>query len=312
MHFPLQVRDDAEFDVVGFGTNAVDHLIRVAEYPAFNSKVEFSHYERSAGGEVASTLVGLQRLGMRTAYAGRFGDDAEGKFGLQTLIDEGVDVRDAEVIAGASTQTAFVLIDEMTGERTVIWRRDPALGYAAPDAPLSAAARCRILHMTTHDAEACILMARKAKENGVVVSVDVDRLCEGLDELLPLVDVLISSADFPEKATGVHELEPALQKLHERYGCSVTGATLGSEGSVFYCAGGFIKASGYTVPGGCRDTTGAGDAFRAGLLYGILMGQTTENAAHSANAVAALKCRMPGARAGLPSATELTAFIKNS
>jgi sugar/nucleoside kinase (ribokinase family) len=91
MEFPFKLLTDTEFDVVGFGTNAVDHLICVPEYPVFDSKVELSSYSMQAGGEVASTLVGLQRLGFRTAYAGRFGNDKEGKFGLQSLIDEGVD-----------------------------------------------------------------------------------------------------------------------------------------------------------------------------------------------------------------------------
>jgi len=57
----------------------------VPAYPAFDSKVELTGYTKDAGGEVASTLVGLQRLGSKTTYAGRFGSDAEGEFGLKTL-----------------------------------------------------------------------------------------------------------------------------------------------------------------------------------------------------------------------------------
>ena len=93
MQFPFQLPENREFDVVGFGTNAVDYLIQVPEYPVFNSKVELTDYVQAAGGEVATTMVGLQRLGMKTSYVGRFGSDTAGDFGIQTLRDEGVSSR---------------------------------------------------------------------------------------------------------------------------------------------------------------------------------------------------------------------------
>ena len=120
MNFPFQTAKNKEFDAVGFGTNAVDFLIIVPEYPEFNSKIELSDYAQLAGGEVATTMVGLQRLGLKTAYIGRFGDDQAGDFGLQSLRGEGVDVRFAEQISRAKSQIAFIIIDERSGERTVI------------------------------------------------------------------------------------------------------------------------------------------------------------------------------------------------
>ena len=71
MHFPFRIRENTEFDVVGFGTNAVDFLIQVPEYPAYNSKIELVDYVQAAGGEVATTMAGLQRLGLRACYIGR-------------------------------------------------------------------------------------------------------------------------------------------------------------------------------------------------------------------------------------------------
>src|SRR5688500_18065393 len=127
MRFPLNIPAEATFDVLGFGTNAVDFLISVPEYPNFGSKVELTSYVRKAGGEIATTMVGLQRLGMRTSYAGRFGDDDAGRFGIRTLEEEGVDLEFSEAIAGAETQIAFIVIDDETGERTVIWKRDEKL-----------------------------------------------------------------------------------------------------------------------------------------------------------------------------------------
>ncbi len=85
MRFPFSLPPPREFDCVGFGLNAVDHLVVVPAYPEFDTKVRLVKHVRSAGGQTASAMVALQRLGLRTAYAGRFGSDAEGAFGLATL-----------------------------------------------------------------------------------------------------------------------------------------------------------------------------------------------------------------------------------
>ncbi len=311
MEFTFKLLTDTEFDVVGFGTNAVDHLICVPEYPVFDSKVELSSYSMQAGGEVASTLVGLQRLGFRTAYAGRFGNDKEGKFGLQSLIDEGVDTSYAEIVPDATTQIAFIVIDEQSGERTIIWRRDKKLAYRPSDAPLTAVASGKILHLTPLDTHAAIEMAKTAKENGVIVSIDIDNIFEGIDDLLPLVDILTASSSFPARLTGVTDDRAAMREIATRYGCPVVGMTCGRKGSIFLCEDRFIETPGFEVPNGCKDTTGAGDAFRAGLLYGLLAGETLETSARIANAVAALKCRQIGARSALPDNFELNGLLKN-
>ncbi|MEP6704252.1 MAG: carbohydrate kinase family protein, partial [Acidobacteriota bacterium] len=98
MQFPLKLKKDAEFDVVGFGTNAVDFLIQVPRYPEFNSKIELTNYSQAPGGEIATAMVGLQRLGMRTSYVGRFGTDHAGDVGMDSLSREGVDLTHAEKI----------------------------------------------------------------------------------------------------------------------------------------------------------------------------------------------------------------------
>ncbi len=311
MKFPFDLPKNKRFDAVGFGTNAVDFLIRVPTYPAYASKIELSDYVRAAGGEVATTMVGLRRLNLKTAYVGRFGDDPEGNFGLQTLREAAVDVSFAEQIAGAQTQIAFIVIDERSGERTVIWQRDKLLAYDETDAPLDAAGLGKVLHFTTHDARACRQMARRAKATGTIVSSDVDNVFDGIGELLPHVDVLICSTEFPEKFVGIKNRRDALREIKSRFGCPVVGMTLGEKGSLLFCENVFVETGGFRVPGGCRDTTGAGDAFRVGLLYGLIRGETIENAAQMANAVAALKCRALGARTALPNRAELDEIIEN-
>ena len=311
MRFPFKLPKDRKFDVVGFGTNSVDFLIEVPEYPSFDSKIELTNYTQAAGGEVATTLVGLQRLGLKTSYAGRFGEDAAGVFGIDELIAEGVETLFAEKVKAARTQVAFIIIDERNGERTVIWNRDKNLGYSADESPLAISSIGKILHLTPHDTEACIELARHAKMENTIISLDIDSVFEGVDELLPLVDILISSANFPEKLLGISDRKEALQEMVSRFGCGIAGLTLGKSGSLIFSGGEFIETKGFEVPGGCKDTTGAGDAFRTGFLYGVIKGKPIEESARIANAVAALKCRKIGARTALPSVTELEEISHN-
>jgi len=309
LRFPFRLPVDKQFDAVGFGLNAVDHLIVVPEYPVFDTKVRFLEHKQTAGGQTATAMVALQRLGMKTAYAGRFGSDVEGEFGLASVKDEGVDVEFVEVIEGARTQLAFIIIDARTGERTIIWDRDERLAYKPEDVPIALASRGRVLHLDAHDPPACARMAWAARDSGAIVSADIDNIYEGLPELLPLIDILIVSKEFPHRLTGISDERASLVELKARYGCSLVGMTLGTRGAIVYSEGQFIESPAFEVPGGCRDTTGAGDAFRGGFLYGLLGGEDIDTSLHFANAVAALKCRGLGARTELPTQSELSKFF---
>src|SRR6202521_5245211 len=310
MRLPFSIPEQKEFDAVGFGLNAVDHLIVVPEYPAFDTKTRFTEYEKSAGGQTASAMVSLQRLGLKTAYAGRFGSDEDGRFGLRSLEYEGVNLDFAETIDGADNQIAFIIIDSRSGERTIIWDRDERLSYRRDEAPLELAARGRVLHIDAHDPPACAVMARAARAAGTIVTSDIDNIYEGLPELLPLIDVLITSSEFPHRQTGISDERAALVEMKARYGCAVVGVTLGARGALVYSEGEFIVSPAFAVPGGCRDTTGAGDAFHGVFLYGMLHGEELETCMMLGNAVAALKCRSLGARAALPTLDELKDFLR--
>ncbi len=312
MNFPIELPTGKEFDAVGFGLNAVDHLIVVPEYPAFDTKVRLLEHKQSAGGQAATTMVALKRLGLQTAYAGRFGSDSEGQFGLQSLAGEGVNCDFVEVIENARNQIAFITIDARSGERTIVWDRDERLAYQPDQAPAEFGALGRVLHLDAHVPLACVRVARNAKASGTVVSADIDNVYEGLPELLPLLDILIGSKEFPRRVTGIADHRAALRELHARFGCAIVGMTIGAAGAVVYCEGKFIESPGFPAPGGCRDTTGAGDAFHGGFLYGLLSGADLETSLKFGNAVAAIKCSALGARTALPTAPELTNFLNHS
>lgn len=312
MHFPLTLPANKPFDAVGFGLNAVDHLIVVPEYPAFDTKIRLLEHKQSAGGQTATTMVALRRLGLKTAYAGRFGSDPEGLFGFQTLKDDDVNVDFAEIVEGARNQIAFITIDARSGERTIVWDRDDRLAYKPEDAPAEFGAMGRVLHLDAHDPPACVRVARAARASGAIVSADIDNVYDGLPELLPLIDIMIGSKEFPRRVTGITDERAALVELKARYGCTLVGMTIGAAGAVVYGDGSFIESTGFAAPGGCRDTTGAGDAFHGGFLYGLLTGEDIETSLKLGNAVAAIKCSALGARTALPTNSELDAFLKDN
>ena len=142
---------------------------------------------------------------------------------MESLAGEGVDVRFAEVIEGARTQVGYILIDARTGERTVIWDRDERVAYGADEAPARVGALGKVVHLDAHDPPACARVARAARDAGTIISADVDNIYDGLEELLPLVDVLISSKEFPRRLTGITDERAALVEVKSRYGCGIAG-----------------------------------------------------------------------------------------
>src|SRR5581483_1421204 len=99
--------------------NAIDHLVVVPHYPEFNTKIKFVSSKLAPGGQVATAMVALSRLGLTTKYLGSVGADQPGKVQLESIRSEGVDVSGVRVVEGAETQTAFIMIDQRTGERTI-------------------------------------------------------------------------------------------------------------------------------------------------------------------------------------------------
>lgn len=310
MNFSLSIPQDREFDVVGFGLNAVDHLVNIPRFPSFNTKVRLTDHQQMSGGQVSSAMVGARRLGLRAAYVGKVGYDNEGRMLIESLQDEGVDCSGVMIAVGAKTQGAVIIIEQFSGERTILWYHDDQTRIAPEELRQEWITRGRVLHIDGFDTKAAIQAARWAHAAGMAVTIDLDTAYPGIDELLPHVDCLITSQGLANELAGSMDERAALQTLHERYGCYLVAMTQGSRGALAFVEKQFIASSAFRPPV-LKDTTGAGDAFRAGFIYGLCNGLTIEETMRAANAVAALQCREMGARDGLPTSEELHAFLKN-
>lgn len=295
---PPRLPADRPFDVVGLGANACDHLVQVPHHPAAGEKVRFRAYHREGGGQTATALVAMQRLGLRTRYIGGVGDDGEGDEVLAGLDREEVDLSAVRVRPGGLTQRALILVDAETGERTIVWGRSAGMVVTAAEIVPAQIEAGRILHTDAQDPRAAARAARIARAAGMPVVTDLEPVRPGLEVLLPEVDFLICSAEFPERATGRADLGEALRLLHERTRGGTVMATLGDCGVALWRNGGVERFPAYHVA--AVDTTGAGDVFHGGFAVAMVMGLDLVAAIDFAQALAALKCLRPGGRGGLP------------
>jgi sulfofructose kinase len=303
----------AEFDLVGVGLNATDTLLLVSKYPALGGKIAFEREILSPGGQVASALVTCARLGLRTKYIGAVGDDERGRIQMTSLRDAGLNqvsmnLDDLEIRTGCPNQSAYIVIDQSTGERTIFWHRPECLSIDPAHITPEKIVGARMLHVDGHDTPAVARAARIAREHGIPVSVDVDNIYPGFDQVLASVDYLVGSTEFPARWTGERDPFRALERIQEQCGMRVAAMTLGPHGALAREAGKFTYSPGFVV--NCVDTTGAGDVFHGAFCYSVLKGFTVREALEFSNAMAALNCTHLGARGGIASAEEARALVE--
>lgn len=333
-------------DVVGVGLNATDTVIRLPHFPAFNSKVEVAGSEVMPGGQVASALVACAQWGLRTRYIGSVGDDHAADLQHSEFSRAGVEAH-LKSVPGCSSQQAFILVDQGTGERTILWRRDPRLALRPEDVPRELIVHARALHVDGHDNLAAAQAARWAREAGIPVTADVDNLYPDVEPLLDSVDYLIASQEFPARLTGERDLLRSLPAIAQRHGCRVAGATLGRDGVLAWAPvaatfrsppalnllpdvardkqtynggpnvaatapavdAGFLYCPAYQVE--VRDTTGAGDIFHGAFLYGLLEGWPLKRTLDFSCAAAGLNCTALGARGGIRPVAEIESLMRS-
>jgi len=295
------------FDVVGFGLSSVDHLCIVKRHPRLDSKQQLVTYDVQPGGQVPTALVALQRWGMRTAYVGSFGDDPGGAMAHAALAAEGIELSASVRRNGTRQQVSVILIDEVSGERSVLWERVGALILEPDEVDRAALLTGRALLMDAVDLPTTIAAARAAKNAGILTVLDTDTPAPGVEELLGLTDVLIVAAEFPGRLTGIADLRAALKETATR-GPWFVGVTLGPGGALAYVHGEFHYVPAFRVP--VVDSTGAGDIFHAGSIYGLLQGWPVSQTLRFAAAAAALKCEKLGGRPGIPTLARAAALAE--
>jgi sugar/nucleoside kinase (ribokinase family) len=293
------------FDVIGLGASSVDLVYTLPAAPEVrgpHSKLPITSHFVSCGGQVATMVAACASFGLRAGYLGPLGHDAHAALVRDELARRGVDLSQA-IVREAPNQFAVILIDERTGERIVLWRRDPGLGLDGIPLDLPAA---RVLHVDDVDEEVSIRAARLATSRGMIVTSDLDRVTGRTAELVASVTIPIFDEHVPARLTGERDPERALRALRKDHG-GLLCVTLGDRGAMALDGDRIIHAPAHPVV--AVDTTAAGDVFRAGLVTALLEGRATETALAFANVAAALSCTRRGAMAGIPARREVDAAL---
>jgi len=291
----------SKVDLVGVGLNATDTLIALPEFPARGSKVEYSVETIMPGGQVATTVVACQTWGLRTRYVGKLGDDSAAKLHAREFSRTGVDAKLIHV-TGAASPKSLIMVDA-SGERTVLCRRDERMILQPEELQREWIVNARALHVDGYDTAAATLAASWAHAAGIPVVADLDEIYPGVEALLENIDYLIVSRDFPTRLMEESNLERALRGMQARYGCRLTAATLGPEGVLAWNGKQLHHRSAYRVP--VVDTTGAGDIFHAGFIYGLLQDWSMDRQLDFACAAAAMNCMGAGARGRIQPVAEI-------
>lgn len=277
------------------------------KYPQLNEKTVLKQFAREGGGPVPTALVVLQKLGLNTAYIGKVGADDEGQFLITALQQHGVNTDFVFSDPECDTPMAIVMVDEPSGKRTIILNRTETTDIILTKPALDRISNGRLLLVDGWEHEATIAAAERAHQHGIPVAADYGSLRPDMEHLLSVTDYPIVSENFCHQFFGKITPEKAAEKLLN-WGATVAIVTCGIRGSFAASPQETRHQPAFEVP--VVDTTGAGDVYHGGFLFGLLKNWSLAESMRFASAVAALKCRALGGRAGIPELAEVKQFLK--
>ena len=286
-------------DVTGVGANSIDHVLRICGDVASlvaSGKRRISGQDWRCGGQTATAMSACAALGLRAGYIGAVGTDNHGRRMRAELVERGVNVE--HLVEGPAPNPGAVIVVDESGCRTVLWHRDERLALMPDQIPAEILTRSRLVHVDDVDRAAALYACGVARSAGVPVTSDIEQATDGVDALIRAVTHPIFDHNAPAVMTGETDPERALRKLR-RLNPGLLCMTLGEGGAAALDGDRFYAAP--AVPVKPVDTTGAGDVFRAGLIYGLLQGWKVPAMLRFANAAAAVSCTREGAIASVPS-----------
>ncbi len=279
--------------VVGLGACVLDTLINCDKYPQEDTKQKAESIFLSGGGPVGNALVVISKLGVQAEVVGGFGGDSAGEYLLNDFQKYGVGVENATVLKDKTSFTSYIVLAEDKATRTCVFDRG-----SVPDDPsniqFSAIDDATVLHLDGNYLKCALSAAKYAKNKGVKVSLDAGGLYPNIETLLPLVDILIPSAEFAKGLTGKATIPEAMTELWKRYKPEILVVTDGSNGGYYYQNGEAVHYDSVKVK--AVDTNGAGDTFHGAFVVAYCEGMSVQKCCEFASKVAAYKCTYKGAR----------------
>lgn len=289
------------------GIAVYDRIFRVDNLPSVEGKYFASGLSEQGGGPAATAAVAVSRLGVNVDMIARVGDDATGQAIVKGLADEGVNTSTMRILKNAASTQASIMVDK-DGSRII-------LSYPSPDL-IPDSSFIEKLDFTAYSAvladvrwpEGAKTAFEMAKKSGVPTVLDADTTPQPIDDLVALADYAVFSEPGLAKFTGISgDIETSLRAAAAKIEGRVI-VTLGADGYSYLSDDGKIRH----VPGfkvNVVDTTGAGDVFHGAFAVGLSKGMSIADTLRFAAGTAALKCTKAGGRTGIPSVSEVDAFL---
>ncbi|MFQ5499116.1 MAG: carbohydrate kinase family protein [Candidatus Zixiibacteriota bacterium] len=295
-----------DIDCLGLGIIPVDFLYTVEKYPDVEQKVDAIDFRMQGGGPVGTAMIGLARLGRKTAMIAAVGDDLMGRLSIDELRAAKVSHR-FMITKKRPSACASGFIEANSGRRTMVLSR--SITVRPSDLTLVSYPIPAVVHLDGRDMPATMKMARWARRVGAIVSFDIGSIRNDVTDVLPLVDHLVVADAYAFPYTGRKTARQAIESLAQICPGSIV-ITEGIKGSTGWEKGTLVHQKAYCVD--TVDTTGAGDAFHAGYLFGLLNRCEMCERLRLGAGVAALNCTRLGARSGLPTRRQLSRFLNDS
>ena len=298
-----------KFDVIGFGALNVDILFKVERLAGAEEESFIEDYTESCGGSAANTMVGLARLGCRVGFIGKVADDREGKLQLDSFKTEGVNT-DGVTVASKGKSGAVMGFVDRKGARALYINSGVNDNIEPREIKWEYVSQTNFLHLSSFVGEKSFRAQKKllgSLPDDVKVSFDPGSVYaqKGFAAIEPIIRssyVMMPNAIELELLTGETEIPKGAAQLINM-GVQIVAVKLGEKGC--YVTNGQEKKTIQPYKVKAVDTTGAGDAFNAGFLYGLLHDKPLTECGRIGNYVAAQSVTKMGARAGLPCEKDL-------
>ena len=300
-----------KFDVIGFGALNVDKIYQVPRIAKEGEETFVLDFQETPGGSAANTIVGLAKLELKTGFIGKVADDHEGQLLINDFKREDVNTDGIMVVKEGRSGVVTAYVDKK-GERALYVHPSVNDSLTFEQINLEYARQARFLHLTSVDEKPFQAQKKLIEEvSDVKVSLDPGEIYarKGLTKLRSLIKksfVVLPSEGELKMLTGKRWKEGA--KMLVKEGAGIVAVKLGEKGC--YVTDG--KEAHLIEPFKVNvvDTTGAGDAFSAGFLYGLINGKDLYQCGRLGNFVASCCVTKVGARTGLPTLSDLKDILR--
>ncbi len=303
--------------VVAVGDANVDLIAPVESFPGKGGEVSTDKLHKCAGGSAANLCVALARLGQDSRFIGRVGDDPLGHFLIDNFRKEKVDIGQLQIDEKVGTGLQFIAITR-DGERTMYGFRGANIYLSVDEINMDCVKSSRVLHISGYallsdpQRKTTIKILKVARGAGALVSLDVGvlpatRATNRVCSILRSVDILFLGEREASALVGTKKPEKAAKDLL-KFGPKIVALKLGRKGCFILTDRERVRSPAFPIK--VVDTTGAGDAFDAGFLTGVIRGWSLKRTARFANALGSLSTTKIGAQSALPNRREVKRFLR--